>query len=145
MSNLFSWCGLQHNQISWSLQYWLLELEVWVRRLCYILQLVVLVRISPISSLTAWLKSDSSCFTFFFVRFVGCLGIVDHDVVELNNMHRQVTVLDLCYYLWYMMACFSNSNNIRLRSNHVVHMTHESLEINIHAIDFWSFGFPHIP
>lgn len=27
----------------------------------------------------------------FGIMILGRLGIVDHDVVELNNMHRQVT------------------------------------------------------
>lgn len=35
--------------------------------------------------------------TSLWVLFVGRLGIVDHDVVELNNMHRQVLVLKMVY------------------------------------------------
>jgi len=34
-------------------------------------------------------------FDFFDFFLVGCLGIVDNDKVELNNLHRQVN--DLFY------------------------------------------------
>jgi len=35
------------------------------------------------------------CFIFCCIR-LGQLGIIDHDVVELNNMHRQVRLGTLC-------------------------------------------------
>lgn len=47
----------------------------------------------------AVLYKSFECFiglTFLLNCFSGRLGIVDHDVVELNNMHRQVEIGNLC-------------------------------------------------